>query len=117
MKTKEELNELKKEYEALRNKLQELSEDELNEISGGTGKDRKLCVSVDIPSFSCDVTIKVYLDGELLSDKTRTVDCSTTRINIIVSGKGSKDLRVKFNDEITKRYVVDFDSYEVTPID
>ncbi|MDO4941056.1 MAG: hypothetical protein Q4E33_05135 [Erysipelotrichaceae bacterium] len=32
---KEELNELKQEYEALINKLQDLSEDELKEIAGG----------------------------------------------------------------------------------
>ena len=35
MKTKDELNQLKKEYEALNNKLKELSEDELKEVSGG----------------------------------------------------------------------------------
>lgn len=37
-KTKEELEELKKEYEELVNKLTELSEDELEEIAGGTYK-------------------------------------------------------------------------------
>ena len=35
MKTKEELNELKAEVLKLSEKLQELSEDELNEVSGG----------------------------------------------------------------------------------
>ena len=35
MKTKEELNELKNEYETLTTKLQELSEDELDEVTGG----------------------------------------------------------------------------------
>lgn len=35
MKTKEELEELKKEYEALKEKLEELTEDELKEVSGG----------------------------------------------------------------------------------
>lgn len=35
MKTQEELNDLKKEYEALNNKLQELSEEELISITGG----------------------------------------------------------------------------------
>lgn len=34
-KTKEELNELKKECEALTNKLQDLSEDELELVTGG----------------------------------------------------------------------------------
>ena len=35
MKTKEELNELKQELETLSSKLQELTEDELKEITGG----------------------------------------------------------------------------------
>lgn len=38
MKTKEELEQLKKEYEELCNKLNELTEDELQQISGGTYK-------------------------------------------------------------------------------
>lgn len=36
MKTKEELKELKEEYEALNNKLKELTEDELMLVTGGT---------------------------------------------------------------------------------
>ena len=35
MKTKEELETLKKEYESLQNKLKELSSEELNVVSGG----------------------------------------------------------------------------------
>ena len=35
MKTREELNELKEEVEALSRKLSELSEDEMNEVTGG----------------------------------------------------------------------------------
>ena len=34
-KTQEELNELKNEYETLNNKLQELTEDELMQVTGG----------------------------------------------------------------------------------
>ena len=34
-KTKEELNELKKEYETLNSKLKELTEEELNMVTGG----------------------------------------------------------------------------------
>ena len=36
MKTKEELNQLKQEYESLATKLQELTEDELKQVTGGT---------------------------------------------------------------------------------
>ena len=41
MKTKEELEQLKQEYETLTNKLKELTEDELKEVAGGmrTGGD------------------------------------------------------------------------------
>ena len=35
-KTKEELDQLKKEYEELNNKLRDLSEDEINLITGGS---------------------------------------------------------------------------------
>ena len=38
MKTKEELNELKEEVEALNKKLAELTEEELAQVSGGAGK-------------------------------------------------------------------------------
>ena len=38
MKTKEELNELKEEGEALNKKLAELTEEELSQVSGGAGK-------------------------------------------------------------------------------
>ena len=34
-KTKEELNELRQEYESLTNKLKELTEDELEKVTGG----------------------------------------------------------------------------------
>ena len=37
-KTKEELNELKNEYETLNNKLKELTEEELSEVTGGNAK-------------------------------------------------------------------------------
>ena len=39
MKTKEELNAIKTEYEALSMKLKELTEDELFQVCGGAGKD------------------------------------------------------------------------------
>ena len=39
MKTREELNAIKTEYEALSMKLKELTEDELLQVCGGAGKD------------------------------------------------------------------------------
>lgn len=38
MKTQEELKQLKEEYEVLNNKLKELTEEELKEVTGGTVK-------------------------------------------------------------------------------
>ena len=38
MKTKEELNAIKKEYENVKSKLSELTEDELKEVTGGISK-------------------------------------------------------------------------------
>ncbi len=38
MKTAEELNAIKAEYEALRKKLSELTEEEMREITGGSGE-------------------------------------------------------------------------------
>ena len=38
MKTQEELNTLKVEYETLNNKLKELTEEELSEVTGGNAK-------------------------------------------------------------------------------
>ncbi len=52
MKTKEELNELKKEYENVKSKLSELSEDELKEVVGGVGGD--------------PIDIEVYTNWEIL---------------------------------------------------
>ena len=60
MKTKEELNALKEEVEELNKKLVELSEDELKQVVGGSGKDRDsymMChscgyVNYDVSSYT-----------------------------------------------------------------
>ena len=49
MKTKEELNALKAEVEALNKKLAELSEDELAQVTGGWGK-----IGNDWDGYVCD---------------------------------------------------------------
>ena len=55
MKTQEELNELKAEYEAITNKLKELTEDELLQVTGGadqgTFEDDKLKLSMYMNLF------------------------------------------------------------------
>ena len=52
MKTKEELNALKEEIEALNKKLAELTEDELAQVSGG-GEHEYGIIAFDFVSHSC----------------------------------------------------------------
>ena len=47
MKTKEELNQLKTEYETLTTKLKELTEDELRQVTGGYDPFEKLGLEVN----------------------------------------------------------------------
>ena len=57
-KTKEELNELKNEYETLNNKLKELSEDELSIVTGGN--------NLFVPGYkglACPITLPFGEDG------------------------------------------------------
>ena len=63
MKTKEELNALKEEVEALNKKLHELTEEELKQVSGGVsiGKKKKLyCVE-------CGYVKRTFLEGTILT--------------------------------------------------
>ena len=57
-KTKEELNTLKQEYEALNNKLKELTEDELSIVTGGN--------NLFVPGYKgilCPITLPFGKDG------------------------------------------------------
>ena len=65
MKTKEELNALKEEVETLNEKLAELTEEELKQVSGGLGpsigKKKKLyCVE-------CGYVERTFLEGTILT--------------------------------------------------
>ena len=78
MKTKEELNALKEEVEALSKKLAELSEDELKQVSGGlefepvkedtlkgkydNGEDRRRNLVTEYPSVKNEVNIRLGYD-------------------------------------------------------
>ena len=48
MKTKEELNELKEEVEALNRKLHELTDEELEQVTGGQAKKARAAVAQDV---------------------------------------------------------------------
>lgn len=92
----------------------ELNENQLHGISGGSGRrERTLSIEVMIPSFNTDVTIQVYIDGELQPEKTITVDCSRESVTYSFSGTGLKDLKIKFNNTVTKEYSLNFETGEI----
>ena len=59
MKTKEELNQLKIEYETLSGKLQELTEDELKQVTGGINTPTMLDNSVPLKKAPIAQTGKI----------------------------------------------------------
>ena len=63
-KTKEELNAIKEELETFNSKLQELSEEELKQITGGISSDAKL-VLFDNFAFFDEVTVLKIDDVKL----------------------------------------------------
>ena len=54
-KTQEELNELKNEYETLNNKLKELTDDELTQVTGGLKREGSTYTAVG----GCEVTNQI----------------------------------------------------------
>ena len=113
-KTKEELETLKKEYETLTNKLKELNEEELFEVTGGEGSGTKtIVVPVKLPTcISGNCFITIYVDGVLQSNMSTVVDASFVEVvNLLFKGnRGIKLARVKLNDEPYKSYCLDFNN-------
>ena len=60
MKSKEELNELKEEYQSLTIKLRELTDDELKIVTGG--------VTFDIPDYDNQNELNIYKNKVLPDD-------------------------------------------------
>lgn len=92
--------------------MTELKEKQLEKIAGGTRTENEVTVAVDYSKdkqFSSDILIKPYLDGQLLTSRITTVDCSVTCVNIKISGRGKSQLKVKINNEIIKLYDINFD--------
>ena len=56
MKTKEELNALKEEYQSLTTKLRELTDDELKIVTGG--------VNFDVPEYSKQKEFHIYENSD-----------------------------------------------------
>ena len=84
MKTKEELKELKEEYEILNNKLKELTEDELKQVTGGTeGSEYKYVILAGSFVWRDDnhyETLKVIEDVRT-NDSSYTVHCISLKRN------------------------------------
>ena len=97
----------------------EIKEKQLEKVTGGTSRESTIIVVVDYSNdkrFNDDVTIKPYLNGELIRSQVRTVDCSVTRVNLNVSGRGTAKLKVKINNDIVKLYDLNFDAGTYTSI-
>ena len=67
MKTKEELKQLKEEYEALNNKLEELSDEELKQIVGGVDKRPKIHDSATPYLIEALAGLNVMLNSQFYS--------------------------------------------------
>ena len=64
-----------------------------------------------MPEFHEDVNIKVYVNGELDSEKSTTVDSSVTNKTFYFKGtQGTKKIKVKIKD-YERNYTVNFDEY------
>lgn len=102
----------KKKFNKDGSNMTNLSENELENVAGGVNREKTITVSVEVPdSFNEDINIKAYLDGELQSSLCRIVDCSVRVVNMNVIGRtGVKQLKVKFNNIVSKTYELDFDT-------
>lgn len=83
-------------------------------LSSGVKKEKTIALNVDwsdLPEFHEDVNIKVYVNGELDSEKSTTVDSSVTNKTFYFKGtQGTKKIKVKINN-YERNYTVNFDEY------
>lgn len=102
--TKEELN----------NKLKELTEDELNQVAGGEGREKTISITVHLPNNVLEkYFLYVYVDGLLQSSMTKEIDPSLEMITLSFKGvEGFKQVCVKVNNAIYKTYQLNFDNKE-----
>ena len=101
-----------KKYEFKESNMTKLNETELESVAGGTKREKTIRVQVDIPDvFNEDIIIKAYVDGQLDSSLSTTVDSSVRVKYMDVRGtSGIKQLRVKLNNTVIIDYELDFDS-------
>lgn len=110
-KTKEELMQLKKEYDTLNSKLKELSEEELKLVIGGSRRENTVVIPLQLPtSIGNSLKLDIYIDGILEESLCRTVDPIIEIINLSFKGiTGYSSVTVKINGMPYKNYSINFD--------
>ena len=83
----------------------------------GARKEHQVSLTVDWSGdkkLTGDVTIRVYVNGELDRSKTTVVDGDVvTSKTFTFSGSGKKVIKVKLNNDLVYLYTVDFDNATV----
>lgn len=89
-----------------------ISEEKLNMVNGGYGKEYTIIVSVLLPATDkVENKVTVYIDGQLESSLCNSYDSSVEKINLkIVGSTGNKMVDVKVNNIRYKTYDVNFDN-------
>lgn len=75
MKSKEELNELKKEYENFNKKINELSQDELKQVVGGGRSDKEKCSMKDSRYYPVCPFSRSHIELNMCDKDSPCLDC------------------------------------------
>lgn len=72
--------------------ITELKDKQLDAVSDGSDRERTLTVSIYLTQyqFNGDVSVNVYVDGEIRTDLSKTVNPLVELFNIQIKGAGMK---------------------------
>lgn len=86
-------------------------------VSSGEAVQKNVSIDIDLPTdVNRDVSLKVYVGGELCTSKTiRPSLVGTYTITVSGSG-GKKSVNVNLDDKLYRKYEIDFDAGSVTKI-
>lgn len=92
----------------------ELLESELQKVAGGSGREKTITLTVELPQLSgSNNKLFVYIDGSLETSLTKDIDSYMKTVYIAIKGvEGNKSVKIKINSVDYKNYVVNFDSSE-----
>ena len=84
-------------------------------LSSGEKQEKNISIDVQLPEFPEDiheVTLTVYVDGILDNSKTVTIDplFKKSKAFSFKGSSGTKNVRIKINDQLYKVYEIDFDN-------